>query len=73
MSSPTATHCANFKTIVTKDEVYTAEVRKLGLTAVQLLAVSSTDTQLGKDVPYFKAEYVELFVRRRGGRQVVTV
>ncbi len=63
MSGP-ATHCANFKTIVTNNEAYVAKVRKLSLTAVQLLAVSSTDIQLERDMLYFKVNSVKLFVER---------
>ena len=58
-------HCSSFKTMVTEEEAYAAEVRQLSVTAVQLLAVSSTAPQLKRDMPYFKADYVEHFVRRK--------
>ena len=57
-------HCADFKMHAAEHEAYAAEVGKLSVTAVQLLAVSSPTATLQKDLPYFRAEYVNLFVMR---------
>lgn len=64
MTNRTRIHCADFKQMVTTSEVYAVEVRKLSLTALQLLAVLFCTGMLRSDLPYFKAEYVNLFVMR---------
>jgi hypothetical protein len=69
LANRTRIHCADFKTIVTKNEAYAAEVRKLSVTAVQLLAAS----MLQHDLRYFKAEYVNLFVMREELRGLTNV
>jgi hypothetical protein len=60
----TRLHCVDFQKTVTENEEYAAEVRKLTVTAIQLLAVSSPASALQRDIPYFKAEYVNTFVER---------
>ena len=64
MISGPDTHCTNFKTTIANNEAYVAEIRKLSLTTVQLLAVSSTDIPLERGMLYFKANSVKRFVER---------
>ena len=62
----TRSHCSDFKTLVTGNRAYAAEVAKLSLTAVQVLAVSSPAVTLQRDLPFFEAKYVNLFVTHNG-------
>lgn len=64
MLNRTRIHCAEFKTFVSQNEAYSSEVGKLTRTALQLLAVSSSANQLQKDLEFFRATYVNLFVTR---------
>jgi hypothetical protein len=64
LKSHTLLRCDAFKKLASEDGSYRAEVQKLGVTAVQLLAISSTAKQLRADPPKFKADYVKHFLLR---------
>ncbi|KAK3377494.1 hypothetical protein B0H63DRAFT_219790 [Podospora didyma] len=65
LSSLAKDNCTHFKKMVDSDDQYAAEVKKLSVPGVQLLAISSTSHQLSKDLPFFRAAYVNLFATRQ--------